>query len=112
MKASRAVEIFSAMSPDTEVWVTYFSKEDLAETFEQLELSDENGNLIDTKPFVTEYAIETVGGYIDNDDYLWERFGDTVRDTAREVLDELIAEKKIAETDTELWDKEITDESK
>jgi hypothetical protein len=42
---------------------------------------------------------------------LWERFNENLRDTCSEVLNELVDEKKKAETDDELWDKEITDES-
>ena len=48
-------------------------------------------------------------GSLDNDDYLWERFNDTFTDTCVDVLNRLLQETK---EDTELWDKEITNESK
>jgi hypothetical protein len=109
MKAKEAVEIFSRMNPDDEVWITYMSKDDVAEAFEGQEITDENDNLIDTKPFITNGTVEMVMLSMDNDDYLWERFNDTFTDTCAEVLNKLLQEVK---DDTELWDKEITNESK
>jgi hypothetical protein len=109
MKAKEAVEIFSGMNPDDEVWITYMSKDDVAEAFEGQEITDENDNLIDTKPFITNGTVEMVMLSMDNDDYLWERFNDTFTDTCAEVLNKLLQEVK---DDTELWDKEITNESK
>jgi hypothetical protein len=112
MKASKAVEIFSGMNPDDEVWITYVTKDDVEETFSDFGLEDEQGNLLDVKPFVTSDTIEQVTRSLDDDDYLWERFNENFRDTCSEVLNELIAEKKQAEEDTELWDTEgVTDES-
>jgi hypothetical protein len=111
MKASKAVEIFSAMNADDEVWLTYVTKDDVAENFSDFALEDEQGNLIDIKPFVTNDTVIDVTRSLDNDDYLWERFSENLRDTCSEVLNELIDEKKKAETDDELWDKEITNES-
>ena len=108
MKASEAVEIFSRMNPDDEVWITYMSKSDVAEAFEGQEITDENDNLIDTKPFITNGTVEMIMGSLDNDDYLWERFNDTFTDTCVEVLNRLLQETK---EDTELWDKEITNEN-
>ena len=112
MKASKAVEIFSAMNPDDEVWITYVSKDDVEENFSDFALEDEKGNLIDIKPFVTDHTVETITRSLDDDDLLWERFNENLRDTCSEVLNELIDEKKQAEKDDELWDKEITNESK
>jgi len=109
MKAKEAVEIFSGMNPDDEVWITYMSKDDVAEAFEGQEITDENDNLIDTTPFITNGTVEMVMLSMDNDDYLWERFNDTFTDTCAEVLNKLLQEVK---DDTELWDKEITNESK
>ena len=112
MKASRAVEIFSGMNPDDEVWITYVTKDDVEENFSDFGLEDEQGNLVDVKPFVTGEAVERITASLDNDDYLWERFNENFRDTCSEVLNELIEEKKKAEEDTELWDTEgVTDES-
>ena len=111
MKASRAVEIFSAMNPDDEVWITYVTKDDVEGNFSDFELEDEQGNLIDIKPFVTNDTVERITNSLDTDDYLWERFNENFRDTCSEVLNELVDEKKKAETDDELWDKEITNES-
>jgi hypothetical protein len=85
------------------------SKDDVAEAFEGQEITDENDNFIDTKPFITNGTVERIMGSLDNDDYLWERFNDTFTDTCVEVLNNLLKEIK---DDTELWDKEITNESK
>jgi len=111
MKASKAVEIFSAMNPDDEVWVSYVSKDDVKEAFENAEMTDKNDELIETDNLVTNDVVEKVATSLDNDDYLWERFNENFTDTCREVLVELLEEKEKAETDSELWDKEITDES-
>jgi hypothetical protein len=108
MKASRAVEIFSGMNPDDEVWITYVTKDDVEQTFSDLEITDENDNLIETKQYVNNSVVESITSSLDNDDYLWERFNDTIRESCSEVLNKLIEEAK---EDTELWDKEITDES-
>ena len=105
MKASKAVEIFSAMNADDEVWITYVTKDDVEENFSDFGLEDEQGNLLDVKPFVTNDTVIDVVRSLDNDDYLWERFNENLRDTCSEVLNELIDEKKKAETDDELWDK-------
>ena len=110
MKASKAVEIFSAMKPDDEVWVSYMSKDDVEEAFENQGITDENDNPIDTKPFVTNKTVERIISALDNDDYLWERFHDTFSDTCVEVLNDLLQEVK---EDTELWDTEgVENESK
>jgi hypothetical protein len=111
MKASKAVEIFSGMNPDDEVWITYVTKGDVEENFLDFALEDEQGNLIDIEPFVTNDTVERVTFSLDNDDYLWERFNECFRDSCNEVLCELIEEKKEAEEDKELWDTEgVTDE--
>ena len=112
MKASKAVEIFSSLDPNDEVWLTYVTKDDVEGNFLDFALEDEQGNLLDIKPFVTSDTVATITGSLDNDDVLWERFNENFRDTCSEVLNELIDEKKKAEADDELWDKEITDESK
>jgi len=112
MKASKAVEIFSRMNPDDEVWVSYINKVDVQEAFSNAEMTDENDNLIETDTLVTNDVVERITNSLDNDDYLWERFNENFTDTCREVLVELLDEKKKAEADDELWDKEITNESK
>ena len=110
MKASKAVEIFSAMKPDDEVWVSYMSKDDVEEAFENQGITDENDNVIDTKPFVTNGAVGRIMGALDNDDYLWERFNDTFTDTCVDVLNKLLQE---VNDDKELWDTEgVENESK
>jgi hypothetical protein len=68
MKASRAVEIFSGMNPDDEVWLTYVTKDDVEETFSDFALEDEQGNLLDVKPFVTSKTVEDVTRSLDDDD--------------------------------------------
>ena len=112
MKASRAVEIFSSLDPNDEVWLTWIGIGDVQEAFSNSEMTDENDNLIETDKLVTNDVVERITNSIDNDDYLWERFNENFNDTCREVLVELLDEKKKAEADSELWDTEITNESK
>jgi hypothetical protein len=112
MKASRAVEIFSSLDPNDEVWLTWIGIGDVQEAFSNSEMTDENDNLIETDKLVTNDVVERITNSLDNDDYLWERFNENFNDTCREVLVELLDEKKKAEADSELWDTEITNESK
>jgi hypothetical protein len=112
MLASRAVEIFSALDPNDEVWVSYMTKGDVQEAFSNAEMTDENDELIETDNLVTNDVVERITKSLDDDDYLWERFNENFTDTCRDVLIDILDEKKKAEADTDLWDKEITDESK
>lgn len=106
MKASRIVEIFSAMNPDDEVWVSYVTKEDMQNNWEDVELEDNQGNPIDVKPYVSNETFSTVANGLDNDDYLWERFNESFRDSCNELINELVAESNNAIDDEELWDTE------
>ena len=112
MKASKAVEIFSSMNPDDEVWVSYMTKGDVQEAFSNVEMTDENDELIETDNLVTNDVVKRITKSLDDDDYLWERFNENFTDTCRDVLIDILDEKKKAEADTDLWDKEITNESK
>ena len=111
MKASNAVAIFSKLDPDDEIWFSWVSKSDVQEAFSNCEMTDENDNLIETDNLVTNDVIEKVAIELDNDDYLWERFNENFNDTCRGILVELLDEKEKAKEDTDLWDKEITNES-
>jgi Mg/Co/Ni transporter MgtE len=113
-KAKDLAERFSSMNPDDEVWVTYVTKDDIAEAFSQMEYTDENDEVIDTNKFVTDDVVKEIINSIDNDDYIWERFNENFNDSCRDVLSRLIGEVKEAESDTELWDTEgrTTNESK
>ena len=112
MKAKDLAERFSSMNPDDEVWITYITKDDVAEAFNNMEYTDENDNLIETDKFVTNVVVKEIINQIDGDDYIWERFNENFSDSCRDVLSKLIDETKEAEQDTELWDTEITNESK
>ena len=113
-KAKDLAERFSSMNPDDEVWVTYVTKDDVAEAFSNVEYTDENDELIDTNKFVTDDVVKEVINSIDNDDYIWERFNENFNDSCRDVLSRLIGEVKEAEQDIELWDtdRRNTNESK
>jgi hypothetical protein len=112
MLASRAVEIFSALDPNDEVWVSYMTKGDVQEAFSNAEMVDKDDNLIETDNLVSNDVVERITKSLDDDDYLWERFNENFTDTCRDVLIDILNEKEKAEADTDLWDKEITDESK
>jgi len=103
MKAKDVAKLFSEMNPDDEVWITYITKGEVADTFVECEYTDENDNFIETAPYVTQAVVSEIFSAIDNDDWLWERFSETYGDTCREVLSRLIDEDK---EDKELWDTE------
>ena len=111
MKVKEVIERFTAMKPDDEVWITYISKDDIAEAFSNMEYTDENDNLIDTDKYVNDDVVSRVISSIDNDDYLWERFNENFNDTCRDILADLINETDKAKEDVELWDTEVTSES-
>ena len=111
MKAKELAERFSAMKPDDEVWITYITKDDIAEAFSNMEYTDENDNLIETDKYVNDDVVRRVISSIDDDDYLWERFNENFNETCRDILDDVLGEVKEAEQDTELWDTEVTSES-
>ena len=104
--AKELSELFGALDPNESVWCAFITKDDDEENFSNFGIEDEQGNLVDVKPFVTSDTVERIADSLDNDDYLWERFNENFRDTCSEVLNELIEEKNKAEEDTDLWDKE------
>jgi hypothetical protein len=75
MKASKAVEIFSGMNPDDEVWISYVTKDDVDYHFSDFGLEDEQGNLLDVKPFVTSDTVERITKSLDDDDYFFQLLG-------------------------------------
>lgn len=108
MKASKAVEIFSAMNPDDEVWLTYLNKDDVAEAFSNYEYTDENDELIETDKFVNNGVVKSILEQVDNNEYLWQQFNESFSDICAETLGDLVAE---AREDKELWDTEKANES-
>ena len=111
MKAKELAERFSAMNPDDEVWITYITKDDIAEAFSNVEYTDENDEVIETDKYVSDDVVKEVISAIDGDDYLWERFNENFNDTCRDILADLINETDKAKEDVELWDTEVTSES-
>jgi hypothetical protein len=103
MKAKEIIKLFSEMSPDEEVWITYITKEEIVVKFEEMEYEDDKGNLIDTSKIVNDSVVKDIFGSIDNDEYLWERFNDSYNDACNHYAEKLIEEVK---EDTDLWDTE------
>ena len=108
MRAKEVAEIFSRMNPDDEVWITYLTKDDVAEAFSNMEYTDENDELIETDKFVNNGVVKSIMNQVDNNDYLWQQFNESFSDICSETLGELVAE---AREDTELWDTEKANES-
>lgn len=105
MKAKDLVEIFKNYNPDDEVWITYLTKDDVKETFSNFEYTDENDNLIDTDPLVSDEVVKLIFSNLGSDS-MWEVFGEDFSDSCRNALDNLLQEKEEAEKDSDLWDKE------
>ena len=106
MLVKELIKSLSALNPDDEIWATYITKDDIAEKFNDLEVTDENGNFIDTDKYVTNDVVREVTQSLTDDDYLWEKFNETLRESCSDVLERLINEAKNAEQDVELWDTE------
>ena len=97
-------KVFMGMNPNDEVWIHYITKDDIKDVFSNCEYTDENDNLIDTDPFVTDDVFQDITTQLDNDEYLWERFSETYNDICRDVLEKLLGQN---ETETD----EVDDES-
>ena len=96
------------LKPDDEIWASWVSRDDIEQEFANFEFEDSNGNLIDTDKYVTNDVITEVTSSLTDDDYLWERFSETLRETCQEVLERLINSVNEAEEDTDLWDTDET----
>lgn len=108
--AKQMLEIFSAMKPESKVWVTWYEKEEVIERVqEHLENLDEDelDNLGDVtaEQIVTDDFFEIVMDSFNSDDYLWERFSESfsesVFQTAVETIKEITADKELWDTETE-----------
>lgn len=109
MKVKEVIEMLSAMKPDDDVWFNYLTKDDVLDNFVEREYTDKDGNQIDTEQFVTNEALISIGQSLDNDEHVWQVFNEAFSEYCDHKLERLVTE---AEEDKELWDKEITDESK
>lgn len=109
MKVKEVVELLSEMNPENEIWITYLTKDDVLDNFLEQEVLDSKGNQVDTEQYVTDNALRTIGQSLDNDEHLWQVFNEAVSEYCNDRLFCLVKE---AEVDEELWDKEITNESK
>ena len=104
MKVKDLLNVLQERNPEEELWATYITKEDIQEAFSNVEYTDENDELIDTDPFVTDDVAQQVFNSIDNDDYLWERFNENFSDICREIIADIFKEKEEAKEDSELWE--------
>jgi len=103
--AKKLIEIFSQLEPDEEVWCIWETKGDLAEIINETEYEDKEGNLIEaTKSDISKDFYQNVMSSLDNADYVWERFSEELRDSARHEFEKLLAEKEKAKEDSHLWD--------
>jgi hypothetical protein len=93
------------MKPDEPVWCIWSDKEGIVEDFNGQEYEDSEGNWIEVvKADVTDEVFQTIMDTVDSDDYLWERFNDTLRETTAEVIGNHLKEIKDEE---ELWEGEL-----
>ena len=67
------------LKPDDEIWASWVSRDDIEQEFANFEFEDSNGNLIDTDKYVTNDVITEVTSSLTDDDYLWERFSETLK---------------------------------
>lgn len=104
MKAKEVAEIFLAMNPDDEVWFNYLTKDDVLDNFLEQEVTDKEGNQVDTEQFVTNEALQSIGQSLDNDEHIWQVFNESFGDYCNHKLERLVEE---AEEDKELWDSPI-----
>ena len=101
MRAQNLVDIFSALDPNEEVWITWLTKAQVTDMFSEIDYRDENDDPIDLTPLITDDVVKEVYESIDNQDYVWEQFNETYCDIVRDKADELIEQNN---KDKELWE--------
>ena len=97
------IKIFQAHDPNDEIWITYITKSDIKDKFASVEYTDENDIVIDTDTLVTDDVVQDVFQQLDNDDYLWERFGETYDEICRSVCEKAIQDNEVNDDEAELW---------
>ena len=109
MKAKEIIEILSKLNPDEEVWATWITKETIINSAKDYELTDEDDKLIDVETLLVNYLdlVKEITNEVDNDDYLWERFNESVDEATKNLIIELSKERTEAVEDTDLWDIEM-----
>lgn len=103
MIVKELIKALKNCNPDDEIWVTYFTKDDIKDKFSSVEYTDENDNLIDTDPLVTDLVVQNIFQQLDDDDYLWERFNETYDEICRSVLEQELKDSEIDDDEAELW---------
>ena len=101
MLVKELIEQLSKLNPDEPLWVTYLTKEDIKATFKDIEYEDINGNLIDTESLVTNSVVEEIADELTNDDYVWERFYETLTESCKSIASRLLEQE---ESDKDLWE--------
>ena len=109
--AKELAKIFSDMKPDEKVWCIWVDRDELIDTINNSEMSDETDELITVdRDVITEDFLYEVMNSVDNAEYVWDRFNEELNDTTRDKLNDLLEEqKKLAEEellDKDLWDTE------
>ena len=105
------IKTLQKYNPDDVIHINWISKGDVKDIIRDQELTDENDELI------TEEVINSLvdndfmldfNSQLDDDDYVWEKFSESVNDIARELsIDKLEGNKKIdneIDNEQELWD--------
>ena len=109
--AKELAKIFSDMNPDEKVWCIWVDRDELIDTINNSEMSDETDELITVdRDVITEDFLYEVMNSVDNAEYVWDRFNEELNDTTRDKFNSFLEEqKKLAEEellDKDLWDTE------
>ena len=109
--AKELAKIFSEMHPDEKVWCIWVDRDELIDTINNSEMSDETDELITVdRDVITEDFLYEVMNSVDNAEYVWDRFNEELTDTTKDKFYNLLEEqKKLAEEellDKDLWDTE------
>ena len=99
------------MHPDEKVWCIWVDRDELIDTINNSEMSDETDELITVdRDVITEDFLYEVMNSVDNAEYVWDRFNEELTDTTKDKFYNLLEEqKKLAEEellDKDLWDTE------
>ena len=81
------------------IYAVYFVKSDIKEDIENQELDD-----FDINKDYSDQLFKNIFTGVDYDDYVWEKFSESLSDTIRDECQKHIEQKKEAESDMELWE--------
>jgi hypothetical protein len=101
------INLLSALNQEDKIWCMWVDKNELIDILRDTDYTDNEGNPIElNKELINNEFLDAVMSSVDNADYVWDRFGEELRDETRNKYEHIINKVVEAKEDTDLWDKE------